>query len=121
MKKLAILVLILILPNPIIANWNILFRGVSYELMYLRMDDGKLLRYSTYNKREINMRKFHLFITKKGYTVSQIKIVIHNHMYSPQFSDGDKDFYRSLYNHDFKGKFQIFFRGKVFDLKEDYS
>jgi len=98
--------------------WDTVFRGIGYEKMFLRMDNNKMLEYTTYNKLTINRTDFFSFLRKKGYDVSQIKVCIHNHPYSRDFSAGDKKFYGQIKEAGFKGKFQVYFRGKIYDLKE---
>ncbi|GAH55263.1 unnamed protein product [marine sediment metagenome] len=120
MKKIAILILaMIILCSLVMATfWDTVFRGLGYEKMFLRMNNGKMLEYTTYNKLTINRTDFFSFLRKKGYDVSQIKVCIHNHLYSRQFSDGDKKFYKQIKEAGFVGKFQIYFRGKVYTLKQ---
>jgi len=98
--------------------WDTVFRGIGYELMYLRMNDGKLLQYTTYNKLIIDRTDFFIFLKKKGYTVSQIKVCIHNHPYSIEFSEGDKKFYSQIVKVGFKGKFLVYYRGKIAEYKD---
>jgi len=121
MRKIAILILALIvLCSPLMATfWDTVFRGLGYEKMFVRMDDKKMLEYTTYNKATINRTDFFSFLRKKGYDVSQIKVCIHNHLYSRGFSDGDEKFYGQIKEAGFKGKFQVYFRGKVYALKND--
>ena len=97
--------------------WDTVFRGMGYEKMFLRMDDKKMLEYTTYNKMTINRTDFFAFLKKKGYTVSQIKVCIHNHPYSIDFSEGDKKFYRQIVKAGFKGKFLVYHRGKIAKYK----
>jgi len=119
MKILAIFISILIFINPLLGNfWDTVFRGLGYEKMFLRMNDKKMLEYTTYNKLTIDRTDFFSFLRKKGYDVSQIKVCIHNHLYDRQFSDGDKKFYSQIKEAGFKGKFQVYFRGKIYNLKE---
>lgn len=120
--KIVILILVLLMLSFVLSAfgtfWDTAFRGIGYEKMFLRMEDGKMLQYTTYNKLKINRTDFFSFLRQKGYDVSQIKICIHNHPYSPEFSDNDKKFYKQICEAGFKGKFQVYFRGKTYDLKE---
>ena len=97
--------------------WDTAFRGIGYEKMFLRLDNGKMLEYTTYNKITINRTDFFAFLKNKGYVVSQIKVCIHNHPYSIEFSGGDKKFYRQIVKAGFKGKFLIYYRGKIAEHK----
>ena len=120
-RVLILMVICLLLLSSILSGgnsifWDTIFRGVGYELMYLRMNDNKLLKFTTYNKLKINRTDFLTFLREKGYTVSEIKVCIHNHPYSPKFSGGDKEFYRQICEAGFKGKFQVYFRGKIYSL-----
>jgi len=122
MKKLISAVLLLgLLATPIIAGfWDTVFRGLGYELMYLKMNDGKMLKYTSYNKATIDRTDFFKFIDNTGYSVSDIKVAIHNHpaVYVPGFSDGDKLFHKQIVKAGFEGKFQLYHRGKIYTLKE---
>jgi len=97
--------------------WDTAFRGIGYEKMFLRMDNGKMLEYTTYNKITINRTDFFIFLKNKDYTVSQIIACIHNHPYSIEFSEGDKKFYRQIVKSGFKGKFLVYYRGKTAEYK----
>jgi len=98
--------------------WDTVFRGMGYELMYLRMNNGKMLKYTTYNRATIDRTDFFTFLMKKGYTVAEIKVCIHNHPANSVagFSDNDKKFYEQICKAGFKGKFQVYHRGKIYDL-----
>ena len=122
MKKILMILPILLvcfLVLPVLGGfWDAVFRGIGYEKMFLRMDNGKLLQYTTYNKLTINRTDFFSFVKKKGYTVSQIKVCIHNHPANSLagFSDGDKKFYKQICKAGFKGKFQLYHKGKIYNL-----
>jgi len=106
---------------PVLGNsWDTIFKGMSYETMYLKMNDGKLLKFTTYHKDKIDRVDFFKFIKKKGYKVSQIKVCIHNHpvRHNDGFSDNDKKFYQQICKNGFKGKFLLYRRGKIYNLKE---
>lgn len=106
---------------PVLGNsWDTIFRGLGYELMCLEMDDGKLLKFTTYHKDKIDRTDFFAFMKKKGYGVSQIEVCIHNHpiKHNDGFSDNDKKFYRQICKNGFKGKFLLYRRGKIYNLKE---
>lgn len=103
---------------PILGSfWDTAFRGIGYEKMFLRMDNGKMLKYTTYNKITINRIDFFTFLKNKDFAVSQIKVCIHNHPYSIEFSEGDKKFYRQIVKAGFKGKFLVYHRGKIAEYK----
>jgi len=98
--------------------WDTVFRGLGYEKMFLRMDNGKMLEYTTYHKATIDRTDFFTFLREKGYTIKQIKVCIHNHpaKYVAGFSDNDKKFYKQICEIGFKGKFQLYHRGKIYNL-----
>jgi len=103
---------------PVFGNfWDTAFRGIGYEKMFLRMDNGKMLEYTTYNKITINRTDFFTFLKNKDFTVSQIKVCIHNHPYSTEFSEGDKKFYRQIVEAGFKGKFLVYCKGRIAEYK----
>ena len=82
------------------------------------MNNGKMLKYTTYNKATIDRTDFFTFLKKKGYVVAQIKVCIHNHpaKYVVGFSDNDKKFYKQICEAGFKGKFQLYHGGKIYNL-----
>jgi len=118
-KTITLILIMIVLGSPAIASfWDTVFRGLGYEKMFLRMDNGKMLEYTSYNKTTIDRTDFFMFLKKKGYDVSQVKVCIHNHPYSRDFSEGDRLFYTQIKDAGFKGIFQVYFRGKVYTLKD---
>jgi len=119
--KILILGLIFLMSLSAFGNsnfWDTVFQGVGYELMYLRMDNGKMLKYTSYNRATIARTDFFTFLKKKGYTSTQIKICIHSHPANSVagFSNNDKKFYKQICEAGFKGKFQVYHRGKIHNL-----
>ena len=115
-----IYLLVLSFTLPVFGDsWNTIFKGMGYEAMYLKMDDGKLLKFTTYHKDKIDRTDFFAFIKKKGYRVSQIEVCIHNHPVrhgTDGFSGNDKKFYQQICKHRFKGEFLLYRKGKIYNL-----
>ena len=85
------------------------------------MDDGKILKFTTYHKNKIDRTDFFYFIRDEGYSVSQIKVCIHNHPVrhgTDGFSRNDKKFYQQLCRYGFKGEFLLYRRGRIYNITD---
>ena len=125
MKRILVFLPILLMLSsvlPVMANsWDKIFRGLGYELMCLEMDDGKILKFTTYHKNKIDRTDFFHFIRDEGYRVSQIKVCIHNHPVrhgQDEFSRNDRKFYQQLCRYGFEGDFLLYCGGKIYNIKE---
>lgn len=118
------LIILLMLGSvlPILGNsWDTIFKAMGYELMCLKMDDGKILKFTTYHKDKVDRKDLFRFIRDEGYKPSQIEVCIHNHPMGHgqnQFSANDKKLYEQMGRHGFKGEFLLYCRGKIYELKE---
>jgi len=49
--------------------------------------------------------------------VKDIKVVIHNHLAIRKFSNSDKEFYLHLLEKGFKGKFLLYVKPRIYELR----
>ena len=80
------------------------------EIIYFLFNDMVVCRItSTYeNKVFINIRELRRDFKKNGYIVSDVIVIIHNHITDAYFSEADIDTYKTFRNMGFEGKFYIY-------------
>lgn len=92
------------------------------EVMYFLMDDMKLLKITSHDEIRIEFKIWELKkdFERNGYEISNIIVIIHNHMKCAYFSDDDINTYRTFKGEGFKGKFYIYVhRNKgIYELAE---
>jgi hypothetical protein len=83
------------------------------EICYIIMRDGTVYKV-TQNFENIiffNVWIMKEHLKKKGYTISDILLMVHNHLKLHRISEGDKAIYYQLKREGFRGIFAIFLQG----------
>ena len=103
-----------------IKSWQDYFPD-PVERIYIIMKDGVAFKQTNYEERLIHLSVGILEKTleKMSYKIKDIAIIIHNHRFERQFSDGDWGFYRDLKRRDFEGLFLIYchMTKKIYDIE----
>ena len=83
------------------------------EKIYISMKDGTIFEHASQSEIKVNMsigmlekrlKKF----KDKNYSIKEIKVVIHNHFRSCDFSSEDRKQYRMLKKYGFSGLFLLY-------------
>ena len=127
-KKIRVLIFLffgirfLYAENSKVKSWQDYFPD-PVERIYIIMKDRVLFKYTNYEERLIYLGVGVLedFLKKKTYEIKDIAVIIHNHRFERQFSDGDWRFYKDLKRYGFEGLFLIYchMTKKVYDIEDN--
>jgi len=82
------------------------------EILYIIMKDGTPFRYTSFDENRIwlNVEEMErgLRTPDRKYSISDIAIIIHNHLIEDKASDDDRRQLKDLKKHGFKGLFLIY-------------
>lgn len=93
-------------PKP---EYQKLFINQTKEVMYFIMSNGLVVTVTSERKEAINQ--------SLKIRVKDIKVVIHNHLAIRKFSNSDKEFYLHLLEKGFKGKFLLYVKPRIYELR----
>jgi len=81
-----------------------------FETVFIIMEDGKIYGFSAHLENTVGIGATFIrdFLKRKGYEISQISIIVHNHSHMPKLSYSDITVYRELVRMGFKGSYGIY-------------
>ncbi len=92
------------------------------EIIYFMMDDARIFKVTSYleNRVSFSVRNLKSEFRTKGYEVSNIILIIHNHTKRAYFSTSDIIMYRLFKGMGFDGKFYLYVyrTRKIYELAE---